>query len=122
MKDKLTYIHTSDVTIDIDLKNGYSVRTDAKFNYDTGRYDATFYLKENTIDKYVAINDLNNEEISFDGNKKKIKVAILKYVSWLLNMNKFEKIIREYEYEVKCFDKGYDFFEEERIYGVYNAK
>lgn len=119
---KLTYKNTSNLSVDIDLHNGYTVRVDAKYNKETKRYDAEFYIKENTIDRYVAIDDVNNENVTFDGNKRKIKIAILKYVSWLKSMGKFKNCIKQFEYETKCFEKGYDFFEEERTRHVCNAK
>lgn len=120
--NKLTYAHTSDLSLDIDLQNGYTVRTDVKYNYVTKRYDAKFYIKGNTIDKYVAMHEVNNENVSFDGDRRKIKIAILKYVAWLASTRKLKNCIKRFEYELKCFDRGYDFFEEERIYHVCNAK
>lgn len=67
---KLRYIKTSDFTLDINLDNGYWVRTDAKYNHNSQRYDMTFYIKQNTIDKYVAIETLNNEHITFQATEK----------------------------------------------------
>ena len=32
---RLHYIKTSDFTLDIDLENGYWIRTDALYNYDS---------------------------------------------------------------------------------------
>ncbi|MCI8380145.1 MAG: hypothetical protein HFH72_16890 [Lachnospiraceae bacterium] len=115
---RLHYIKTSDFTLDIDLENGYWIRTDALYNYDLKRYTITFYIKENTIDTYHAIETLNNEKISFDGNRKTIKTDILQYVSCLLSQNYFDDCIRHCEYEAKCFDKGNELFEEEQ----YNIK
>lgn len=112
--ERLTYIQTSDVTVDIDLHNSYCVRTDAKYNPQTKRYDAKFYLKENSIEKYTAIHTLNNDSITFDGNRKTIKVDILKYISHLLSENYFASCIQDFEYEIKCFDKGNEFLEEEK--------
>lgn len=109
--DKLTYKKSSDVTIDIDLHNGYTVRTDAIYHYESKRYYAKFYLKENTIDKYCAMEALNNRDISFPGDRSTIKTDILKFVSKLLSENFFENPIMQCEYEIMCFDKGNDFFE-----------
>lgn len=111
---RLHYIKTSDFTLDIDLENGYWIRTDALYNYDSKRYTITFYIKENTIDTYYSIETLNNEKISFDGNRKTIKADILQYVSCLLSQNYFDDCIRHCEYEIRCFDKGHDLFEDER--------
>lgn len=113
---RLRYIKTSDFTLDIDLENGYWVRVDAKYNHESQRYDMAFYIKENTIDKYAAIETLNNEHITFPGERKTIKTEILRYVSSLLSQNYFEDCIEHYEYEDKCFEKGHELFEEERIH------
>ena len=77
----------------------------------------TFYVKENTIDKYVAIETLNNQKISFEGDRRTIKIDILRYVTALLSQNYFDDCIEHYEYEIKCFDRGNELFEEERING-----
>lgn len=111
---RLRYIKTSDFTLDIDLENGYWVRTDAKYNHKSQRYDMTFYIKQNTIDKYAAIETLNNEHITFPGDRKTIKTEILRYISSLLSQNYFDNCIEHYEYEDNCFQKGHELFEEER--------
>lgn len=113
---RLRYIKTSDFTLDIDLENGYWVRADAKYNHNSQRYDMTFYIKQNTIDKYAAIEPLNNKHIRFPGERKTIKTEILRYVSSLLSQNYFDDCIRNYEYEIKCFDRGNELFENERIH------
>lgn len=62
---RLHYIKTSDFTLDINLDNGYWVRADAKYIYNIKKYEITFYIKENTIDTYHAIETLNNEKNNF---------------------------------------------------------
>lgn len=111
---KLHYRKTSDFSLDIDLENGYCIRADALYNYDLKRYAITFYIKENTIDTYHAIETLNNEKISFDGDRKTVKIDILQYVSCLLSQNYFDNCINNCEFETKCFDKGNELFEEEQ--------
>lgn len=113
---RLRYIKASDFTLDINLENSYWVRADAKYNHESQRYDMTFYIKENTIDRYAAIEPLNNEHITFHGERKTIKTEILRYVSSLLSQNSFDDCIRNYEYEVKCFERGNELFEDEGIY------
>lgn len=111
---RLRYIKTSDVTLDINLENGYWVRAEALYNKDTKRYGITFYIKENSIESHHAIETLNNEKITFDGNNKTIKTDILKYIECLLSQNYFDNCIKNIEYEIACFDKGHEIFEEER--------
>lgn len=116
MKQKrLHYIKTSDFTLDIDLENGYCVRATVKYNYEKRNYEVLFYIKENTIDNYVSIETLNNEKISFYGDKRNVKVSILHFVSSCLSDNYFDDCIEHYEYEIKCFDRGHELFESEKI-------
>ena len=84
---RLKYRKSSDYTLDIDLENGYWLRVDALYNHDSKRYEMAFYIKENTIDKDAAIETLNNEHITFPGERKTIKTEILRYVSSLLSQN-----------------------------------
>lgn len=111
---RLKYRKSSDYTLDIDLENGYWLRADALYNHDSKRYEMAFYIKENTIDKYAAIETLNNEHITFPGERKTIKTEILRYISSLLSQNYFDECIDHYEYEIKCFDMGHELFEEEK--------
>lgn len=113
---RLHYIKTSNFTLEIDLENGYWVRADAKYNHSSDRYEITFQIKENSIDRYVSIETLNNEHITFPGDRRTIKTEILRYVSSLLSQNYFDECIKSYEYEIECFDKGNELFEEERIH------
>lgn len=110
---KLSYIKTSDLSIDINLGNGYFLRASAKYNYISDKYELSFYIREKTIDKYMAIETLNNKKVLFDGNRKTIKTNILHYVSVLLSKNYFNDSIKHYEYELKCFDIGHELIEEQ---------
>lgn len=111
---RLRYEKAGDLALNINLENGYWIRADALYNYESKRYDMAFYIKENTIDKYTCIEDLNNQHVSFDGSRKTIKSDILQYVSVLLSQNYFDGSIEHCEYEIKCFDKGHEIFEEEK--------
>ena len=98
----------------IGFKNKNNSIIDENAYYDLKRYAITFYIKENTIDTYHAIETLNNEKISFDGDRKTVKIDILQYVSCLLSQNYFDNCINNCEFETKCFDKGNELFEEEQ--------
>ncbi len=112
---RLIYKKVGDIVIDIDLHNGYTIRCMVIYNYKTKKYDATFYIKEATIEKYSLIDSLYNEKISFNGYYKTIRTDILKYVATLHSENYFKAEIENLEYENRCFIIGCDSLEEERI-------
>lgn len=103
---KLVYKKVGDVVIDVDLYNNYIVRAIANYNRESKKYDVSFYLREYTIEKFILIDALFNEHITFPGDYKSIKLNILKYVSKLYENNYFDLPIQNYEFECKCFDLG----------------
>lgn len=109
--EQLRYEKTANEVFDIDLHNSYWIKAMAKYNYESKKYDVEFYLKENTIDRLMLIENLNN--ISFEATYKTIGCAILKYVATLLSKNYFDDCIKHYEYEIMCFDRGHELFEME---------
>lgn len=111
---KLKYETVGDVVIDIDLHNGYTVRAIAKFNTGIRGYNLTFYIKDNTIEKFSLVDYLDHERIFLKENYKTIKPAILKCVSNLHKDNGFNRAINDLNFETRCFDIGYE-EETERI-------
>ena len=99
--------------ITIDLHNGFSVIAISSLNYDTGNYEVELHLKDNQISDWKLIEDAEKLEFKTDG--KRINSAILKQVATFLNDGFFDKYIERYEYEIKCFDKGNELFEAERL-------
>ena len=102
----------------IDLHNGFSVIAISALNYDTCNYEVELYLKDNQISDWKLIEEAEKLEFKTDG--KRVNSAILKQVATFLNDGFFNKYIERYEYETKCFDKGNELFEMERL-GVNNV-
>lgn len=102
--EKLTYTKIADVTLEINLHNGYEVIAFAKYNPETKKYNAKFYIKDKFVDNLIAMEDFEN--IEFNGNKKFICPNILKFVSKNFENGNFDKYISRCEYEQKCFEKG----------------
>lgn len=103
-KITLTYEKIADVTLEINLHNGYEVIAFAKYNSETKKYNAKFYIKDKLVDNLIAMEDFEN--IEFNGNKKFICPNILKFVSKNFENGNFDKYISRCEYEQKCFEKG----------------
>lgn len=110
--EKLTYTKIGNDSISIDLHNGYTIVAMELFDYETKKYKVTLYVKGNDIDLLSLVND--QENVEFDATYKTIHSAILKYVATLLSEGFFATCISEYDYMMKCFDRGNELFEKER--------
>ena len=108
----------------IDLYNDYSVIAIKIWNPDEHKYNVQLMLKENTVDKWVLIEKA--ESLEFNVDYKIINKAILKHVATLLSEGFFDYYIERYEFELKCFDIGYETLENEKsnkkLYKVIKGK
>ena len=101
--------------LSIDLHNGYTILAIKSWNRNNHICIVEFRIKENSVDKWDLVN--NAENLIFHVNRNTINSTILKQVSTFLEKGFFDCYIKKYEYELKCFDKGNDFFEEKRLGG-----
>lgn len=108
----LRYETEANVTVSIDLQNGYSVIAMARWDNEKKKYYTTLLLHENTVSKLDLIEEAVNVEIESD--MKTIKRDMAQYVTDLLTDGFFKKYIDRYEYELKCFDRGFEIMEKER--------
>lgn len=108
----LRYETEANVTVSIDLQNGYSVIAMARWDNEKKKYFTTLLLHENTVSKWDLIEEAASVEIESD--MKTIKRDMTLYVTDLLTDGFFKKYIDRYEYELKCFDKGFEIMEKER--------
>lgn len=110
----LKYKNIATVGISVDLHNNYSILAFANWNKENNHYEVIFYIKRNDIDLLELIEKLEN--VSFqNSDSKTIRTDIANYITTLLSDGFFDYYINRYEYEQKCFDKGNDIFEMERL-------
>ena len=102
----LRYEIIGNIVLNINLHNGYSVMTIAKWNRETEKYTTTLYLNNNkfNINHFDLIEDFKNFELGSD--IKTVKTDITAIVTELLSDGFFDKYIKRYEYEQKCFELG----------------
>ena len=100
-------------TILVDLHNGYSIMAIANWNYNDKDYYTTFYISRNDTYMFDLVQELENTKFSSD--IKTIKIDITKYITEKLNSGFFDYYIKRYEYQQKCFERGNEMFEQERI-------
>ena len=115
MNNKLKYdkYKNSDSVLIIDLHNGYSVITITGWNKECKTYNAVMYLKDNTIDTWMLIDETEN--FTINANYRTINRAVLFYVSELFNDGFFDKYINRYEYELNCISKGDEILKQEGL-------
>lgn len=115
MMDRLTYkfYRNSENILLIDLHNNYSIIAIKLWNKEEHNYTVELHLKHNSIDSWRLIEKADN--LKFDTNYKFINSAVLKQVATFLEEGFFDEYINDYEYEQKCFDRGNELFELERL-------
>lgn len=116
--DKLTYTRFANNAITIDLHNGYTVIAMKLFDRSTGNYEVTLYIKDNTINLLDLIEA--QEKVTFYADNRTINSSILNYIAHLLSDGFFDYYINRYNYMMKCFDRGNELFEKERLLNIRN--
>ena len=102
----------------IDLYNGYTIIAIKLWNSEKHNYIVELRIKKFNIEKWDLISKA--ESLVFETNYKFINSAILKKVSTLYNEGFFDYYIQQYEFEIECFNKGIEMFEEERLQKTVN--
>lgn len=103
-----TYKGCKDIIV-IDLHNGYSMVAIKGWNNEKKCYVVELRLKENSIEKWDLIEKA--EAIEFNADYKTINREILKHVGTLLSEGFFEYYINRNKYELKCYNKGFEYYE-----------
>lgn len=113
--EKLTYqkYKGSDNILTIDLHNGYTVIAIKSWNKEKNNYIVELRLKENSIEKWDLIEKAENLE--FDVTYKIINRAILSQIATFLEDGFFDYYIQRNEYELNCFGRGHELFENESM-------
>lgn len=105
----LRYEFIGSNVISINLKNGHSVSAVTKWDREENTYRMTLYLKGDTYDVLDLIEEKENIVIHTD--KKTLFSDVTKIVTGYYLEGFFDNYIRRYDYMMKCFDKGNEFFE-----------
>ncbi len=108
----LRYETKANITVSIDLQNSYTVIAMTKWDNEKKKYFTTLLLHENSVEKWDLIEEAANVEMESD--MKSIKRDVAQYITDLHNDKFFKKYIERYEYELKCFDRGFEILESER--------
>jgi hypothetical protein len=111
--ERLVYTRLGNDTVSIDLHNGYSIVAFELFNKEIKKYQVTFYIKDNEVSILDLIEKQN--KVEFESDRTSINSIVLRHVGTLLSEGFYDYYMRRYDYMMKCFDKGNEIFENERL-------
>lgn len=98
-----------------DKYKGYSV--ECRYLYDTQKekYSLSMWLICKTIDHRFKIDSQKIDTQYINGTKETIRLNICRIVEQAAQTGFFDEYIEKFEYLMKCFDKGNELFEKERL-------
>jgi len=107
-------------TIEINLPKecgyeGYSVECTYRYDKEKEKYLLSMWLKRSDIDDKFKIDSQEIDTQYISGTKDIIKQNICRIVEQASLSGFFTYYIERYEYTYKCFDRGHELFEKERI-------
>ena len=91
----------------------YSIKADFVYSKATNKYYVSLHIRHNQINQWNLMGKFEN--MAFTSDFKSIKSDIADYVTTLAKKKELDYYIARCEYEQKCFDRGNDLFEEERL-------
>lgn len=100
--------------------DGYSIECQYLFDKTRSKYSLSMRLKRDDIDDTFKIDSQEIDTQYISGTKETIKENICRIVEQACLSGYFNYYIDRYEYTYKCFDKGDELFEQERL-GDLNA-
>ncbi|KAI4445079.1 hypothetical protein C823_007583 [Eubacterium plexicaudatum ASF492] len=93
--------------------NGYSVTCTYKYNKKIDKYALEMELKNKDIGDSFRIDRQEIDTQYISGNKDNIEDNVKRIVQQAMFSGFFDKYIKRYEYTVKCFEKGNEYYEQE---------
>ena len=100
------------ISISVKLPNtDYTIHMMAAYDKDNQIYNTKTYIERNDIYDLSLIND----DYKLESDSKNIKYDMANYITEQFNNGFFNYYIERYDYQQKCFEKGNEFYEDERI-------
>lgn len=94
---------------------GYSVECQYIYDKDKEKYLLSMWLKRKDISAKFRIESQEIDTQYISGTKDNIKYNICNIVEQASLSGYFEHYINQFEYTTRCFDRGNDFYEMERL-------
>lgn len=110
-------------TIEINLPEecghrGYSVECRYQYSKEEDKYLLSMDLKRKDVGDRMKIDAQHVDTQLISGTKETIRQNICKIVEQASLSGFFEPYIERYEYTCKCFDRGNELFEDERMFAA----
>ena len=109
----MKYNKEANSVISINLHNGYFIIAMTKWNNERRRYYTTLYIKHKTVDILDKLENFTKVECTTT-SAKEINSEVAEFIMDKFKSGEFDYYIKRYDYEQKCFDRGHEFFEDER--------
>ena len=93
----------------------YSVKCTYKYNKKADKYTLDMWLMRNDIDDEFQIRSQEIDKQPIYGTKDTIEDNICRIVEYASLSGYFDEFIQRFEYTYKCFDRGDELFEQERL-------
>lgn len=94
---------------------GYSVECRYQYDKEKEKYSLSMWLMRNDIDDRFKIDSQEIDTQYISGTRETIRQNICRIVEQASLSGFFDTYIQRYEYTYKCFDKGDEIFEKERL-------
>lgn len=115
IRKMLRYKVIGNNVISVDLQNDYEIIAIAKWDKTSHSYTVNFMIKQKTVDIWDAINNDKTENIEFKSDVKTVNRDMAEYITALSKTDLFDYYINRYDYMMKCFDRGNELYEQERL-------
>lgn len=96
-------------------QEGYSVWCAYKYNKWKDKYSLSMWLKRNDIDDTYKIDHQHIDTQYIFGTKESIRDNICRVVEQISKYGFFTPYIEKFEHTYKCFDRGNDLYEQEKL-------
>ena len=93
----------------------YSVECTYHFDKQAGKYMLSIWLKRSDLDDRMHLSSKKTDSQYISGTKETIVENICRIVHQACISGYFQYFIERYEYELACFERGNELFEQERI-------
>lgn len=95
-------------TISVSLNNGYIITMMANYDKAIGQYKCRLFINHDDI----TLLDLIEDNIYLESTPQELKKNMAVSITDRLYSGYFEKFITRYDYQLKCFDIGSVFIDE----------
>jgi len=99
---------------------GYSVKCTYKYNKKKDKYSLSMWIRRDDIDEDFKIDSQEIDTQDIPGTRETIEDNIIRIVEQASLTGYFDYYIARLEYTFNCFERGNNWFEQERLVKIRN--